>query len=531
MNLKNILVIFFFLLLSVTSEIFASDNSVATVVLMKGKAKAKLHDGTQIDIKLDQTVPEGAEINTSAKSFVKLIFIDKSTINLGPSSSILIQAFPKKEAGIIKLIKGQIRAEVTKNYMEMDDKSKSKLYIHTKSSAMGIRGTDFQVNYNHVNQNSSLIVFAGKVVMAHIDRASQNEIFEQKKLEMLVSNSTAVLVRQGQISAVNLAISDRALVPTKLAPKQLDALKENKTGLEEDTKNKKQFRDIVPPGVDSAVFINASPEIIKAEAVEAKGFFNDKTHEYKPSAGVIIDLKTVNIIAPPPDSKFDHATKTFVIADNFGKVDERSGQFKAPNGYELSSDGQFKPLGTEQNIAKAEKRIEQRTADSKPDIKESNSNEVPGAAPVSTRAVVPMDSTTANTSAPTVTRVDAATTTDATTPQSIKGASSAVAPVTTIAPVQASTRIAPIDNPAPTNAPPPIIAAAPINAPAPIVAPPPINAPATTNAPPPINAPNPIAVAPIRTNVTEPTPIIVSPPPVKPPVNQIQPPTTTQPKI
>ncbi|MBC7540065.1 MAG: FecR domain-containing protein [Bacteriovorax sp.] len=524
MNLKNIFVIFFILMLSITSEIFAFDNSVATVLLIKGKVKAKLNDGTQIDIKLDQTLPEGAEIITYAKSFIKLIFIDKSTINLGPSSSMLIQAFPKNEAGIIKLIKGQMRAEVTKNYMEMDDKSKSKLYIQTKSSAMGIRGTDFQVNYNPVNQNSSLIVFEGKVVMAHIDRANQNEVFEQKKLEMLVSNSTAVLVRQGQISAVNLAISDRALVPTKLAPKQLDALKENKTGLDEDTKNKKQFRDIVPPGVDSAVFINVSPDIIKAEAVEAKGFFNDKTHEYKPSAGAIIDLKTVNIIAPPPDSKFDHATKTFVIADNFGKVDERSGQFKAPNGYELSSEGQFQPSGTDQNKGKVDKRIEQRTADSRPDVKESNSNEVPVAASVSTRSVVPTDSTTANTSAPTVTRVDAATSTDATAPQPVKGASTATAPTASIAPVQAPTRIAPIDAQAPINAPPPIIAAAPINAPAPIVAPPPIIAPT------PINAPNPIAAAPIWTNVTEPTPIIVSPPPVKHHEHhQEQPPTITLP--
>ena len=176
MKLKNIVMIIF-ILLSLAGEIFAEEAKVATVLLLKGIVKAKLLDGKTIDLKKDQTLPEGAEVITSDRSFVKLIFIDKSIINLGPSSSMQIQAFPKKEAGIIKLIRGQMRAEVTKNYMEIDDKTKSKLYVQTKTSAMGIRGTDFQVNYNPANQNSSLIVFEGKVVMAHIDRANQNDVF------------------------------------------------------------------------------------------------------------------------------------------------------------------------------------------------------------------------------------------------------------------------------------------------------------------------------------------------------------------
>lgn len=87
-------------------------------------------------------------------------------MNLGPNSQMVINAFPKKEAGIITLVKGQIRSQVTKDYMEMEDKSKSKLYIKTKTAAMGIRGTDFQVNFNPQNQNTSLITFEGKVAMA-----------------------------------------------------------------------------------------------------------------------------------------------------------------------------------------------------------------------------------------------------------------------------------------------------------------------------------------------------------------------------
>lgn len=336
-----------FLLCLLLSGAVFSDENVATVVLKKGNVKARLKDGQIVDVKLEQALPEGVTLLTSERSFVKLIFIDKSQMNLGPSSSMLIQAFPRKEAGIIKLIKGQIRSEVTKNYMEMSDKSKSKLYIQTRTASMGIRGTDFQVNYNPENQNSSLIVFEGKVAMAHIDRSRGDEVFNQEKLEALVSSNTAVLVKQGQISAVNLNISDRALIPTKLAPKQFEGLKENTTGLEgannSGKENQKKYRDIVPPGGDSTTFLNVSPEALKAEKLQAQGFFNEKTHEYQPPAGAIIDLKTVNIIPPPNDAAFDHTTKTFAITDNYGKVDEKTGQYKAPTGYQLSNEGKFVP--------------------------------------------------------------------------------------------------------------------------------------------------------------------------------------------
>lgn len=516
MKLKTMLITLC-LLMSLSSNLFAESSNVATVLLLRGKVTAKLPDGNQIELKADQTLPEGAQLTTAAKSFVKLVFIDKSTLNLGPSSSMLIQAFPKKEAGIIKLIQGQIRAEVTKNYMEMDDKSKSKLYIQTKSSAMGIRGTDFQVNYNPANGNSSLIVFEGKVVMSHIDRANQNEVFIQNKLEMLVSSNSAVLVKQGQISAVNLNISDRALLPTKLAPKQLDALKENKTGLEgeDSAKNKKQFRDIVPPGVDSAAFTNVSVEALKSEVADAKSFFNEKTREYKPAAGAIIDLKTVNIIAPPPEAAFDHSTKTFVITENFGKIDEKSGQFKAPKGYELSNEGQYQVAAKEPKRP-GEMTGEPRVAGTKLPVKESGTVD-------SSVALAPVKSPL-----PTDTRIDSSLST-AVAPTLATAVAPSTAPTTTTlaAPKRLEPLAAPVTTIQPTTT---------------ITAPTQLLAPAPLAPPPPILAPAPIRLEPIQTNILPPPPpppVYVAPTLIKPPettttivpTTTISPTNTTLPKI
>lgn len=352
----------------ITTNIFAEANMVAKIILLRGQVKAKLSDGSVVDVKENQDIPEGAVLQTAEKSFAKLIFIDKSQMNLGPSSQMVINAFPKKEAGIITLVKGQIRSQVTKDYMEIDDKNKSKLFIKTNTAAMGIRGTDFQVNYNPENQNTALITFEGKVAMSHIDKNIRDEFFDQSKLEKVVSSDRAVMVVSGHVSAVNLNVAERAMVPTVLAPSQIDALKNNETGLKEnnsksDGKEDKQFRNPIPPGTDGTAFTNNSSEVEKSvtkiggsdeivksvkenEKVTTKtdsnGFFNDKTGEYKLPAGSIIDLKTVNIIPPPVNAVFDPNTKTYVVPEALGRVDKTTGEYKAPEGLKLEADGKFK---------------------------------------------------------------------------------------------------------------------------------------------------------------------------------------------
>jgi hypothetical protein len=345
---------------------------------MRGQVKAKLVDGSIVDVKPDQSIPEGATLQTAEKSFVKLIFIDKSQMNLGPNSQMIINAFPKKEAGIITLVKGQIRSQVTKDYMEMDDKSKSKLYIKTKTAAMGIRGTDFQVNFNPENQNTALITFEGKVAMANIEKGAREDHFDQGKLERVVSSDKAVMVEHGQISAVNLNVAERAMAPTLLGTKQIDALKDNETGMKESTEgDKKQFRNPLPPGVDSAIFSNIAKEITpdkeKSTKSDPNGFFNAKTGEYKLPAGSIVDLNTVNIIPPPSNAVFDPNSKTYVVPESYGKIDKSTGEYKAPEGLKLGTDGKFilvdaAAYSKTQAVNKEEKK-EEKKEDKKDDKK------------------------------------------------------------------------------------------------------------------------------------------------------------------
>jgi hypothetical protein len=121
----------------------------------------------------------------------------------------------------------------------------------------------------------------------------------------------------------------------------VSALKNNETGTKENSnENKtedKTFKAPIPPGTDGAMFAANAKDV----GQDVKGFFNDKTGEYKLPAGSIIDLQTVNIIPPPQNAMFDPNTKTFSVPDNFGKVDSSTGGYVAPEGLKLNSDGKF----------------------------------------------------------------------------------------------------------------------------------------------------------------------------------------------
>ncbi len=360
--------------LTLNCYLYAAD--VAKVIIMKGNALAILKDGQKLPIKLDMWLPEGAKIATEDRSFIKLLFIDKSQLNLGPKSEMIISSFPKNEAGIINLVKGQLRSKVTKDYMQINDKDKSKLFIKTASAAMGVRGTEFQVNYNEVNFNTSLITFEGTVRMAGIDKASREQDFFQRELEKMVSSDKSVPVREGQFSAVT-QLSDQALVPALLAPTQLETLKKNESGIIENS-NKgpdqvKNFNSPIPPGVDPTLFSNntkqidseiantiGNQEIVSKVGKEvegvntktntpAEGFYNPDTGAIKFPSGSVIDLKTVNVIPPPTNSVFDPNTKTFILPPNFGSIDKSTGNYNAPSGFKLNEQGVFVADETKNN--------------------------------------------------------------------------------------------------------------------------------------------------------------------------------------
>jgi len=346
------LALIFSLFLTLNLTVMGQEKGAAKVIVLKGKALA-LIGGKTSTLKRGDWLPVGAQVKTLERSFAKLLFIDKSTMNVGPSSQMKIDAFPKQDAGIITLVKGQIRSKVTKNYMQMNKKDKSKLFIKTKTAAMGVRGTDFQVSYSLKTQNTTLLTFEGSVAMAKLAAGASR--FNQALLEKAVSGPTAVMVRRGQFSGASPK-SEKTTVPVKISPIQLESLESKSApGLQSEgpessstSKPKKKFRKVVPPGVDAKTVANDGSELSKsmAGAVSSTATTNSpsktesKSTESGPKAGTIVHMETGLFISPPDDAVFDANTQTYEVPTDVAFVDPKSGELTT-NNFEISSTGKW----------------------------------------------------------------------------------------------------------------------------------------------------------------------------------------------
>ncbi len=378
----------FFILISIIAgpkALLAGNDKVAKVIILRGTVKASHKSGKDFFIeKKGAWLREGTSLETSKKSFIKLLFIDKSQMNLGPNSKMVITQFPKKKAGIIILIKGQLRSKVSKDYMGIQNKNQSKLFIKTRTAAMGVRGTDFQVNYNPINQATSLLTFEGSVAMAQINETIKGFQVNQQSLEKIVSSDQAVIVKQGQFSGTSNKQS-RVTSPVKINPAQLKVLEKNSSGINSPDKKpdskkegpKKSFRNPIPPGVNAKAFANNGASVDKAlkTAIGTKamgkvlkkinrskinapkvrdspeGRVNRVTGEVRPAAGGYIDMKTALYIPPPPGSAYDATTETYIPPPSFGSFNAKSGEYTNDK-YTFTDDGTFK---VKENI-KEEKR-------------------------------------------------------------------------------------------------------------------------------------------------------------------------------
>lgn len=368
-------------LASLAGQAFSNDG-VAKAIILRGTVKAKI-DGKVVQLKKGAWIKEGAMVATADKSFVKLLFIDKSSMNLGPNSQMQIKSFPKKDAGVISLMKGQLRSKVTKNYMDIKDKNKSKLFIKTKTAAMGVRGTDFQVNYNPINQTTALVTFAGAVAMAQLSERVRDN---QRDLEKIVNSSNAVIVKKGQYSGASPKQS-RVTIPVKISPAQLETMKSNDVPGAPDKSEQasakpaapaKQFRSVVPPGVDSKAVANEAKvdtvvaatvgtAVVKAVQVEIKqeeardnygpeteapppeGMYNAATGALAPKAGGYIDMTTALYVPPPQGSAFDAGHGVYVPPPEVGTIDPATGDYKNDH-YKLQPDGSYARLPSPETV-------------------------------------------------------------------------------------------------------------------------------------------------------------------------------------
>ncbi|MGZ3650099.1 MAG: FecR family protein [Bdellovibrionota bacterium] len=184
------------------------------VLVVRGEVKT----GNGKNLQAEEVVRQNSVVSTGAKSFVKIWLADGSTFSLGAESSMRLSPVKAQEPLLLDLLLGTIRAKVIKSQvMGADGKPKEKLFIRTKTAAMGIRGTDFYVSLSPQSEATTLITFEGLVAFSK--RMNQNE----SPAESLAASS----VKQVGLGYFSEVREDTAApsFPSAVPPARLEQLK------------------------------------------------------------------------------------------------------------------------------------------------------------------------------------------------------------------------------------------------------------------------------------------------------------------
>ncbi len=339
-----------------------SNSYVGKVVKVRGEA-SQLSPGKEraVSVKKGDMIQEDTSILTYKRSIVILKLIDKSKMTIGPNSKVIIQTITRNKGSLVGLLVGKIRTEVQKNVKR---ENLNKLIVKTKSAALGIRGTDFQVIYNSDNNATSLVTFKGNVAMVKIKNVKKKEdveydksvadesdnkndnVDEFKELNLKLASKEVVEVVEGRFAGTYQNLK-RASLPVKISPTQFDILKDNKDFSNKINKKRRakkisKIRDL------------------KGEA-PPEGFYNEKTGEYAPRAGGLIDFETGIYVQPEKNAKFDKKNRVY-IPKAVGRISKSSGKYIAPKGFKLDSATGFVAINKSKDIVQIKEQLNNNIA-------------------------------------------------------------------------------------------------------------------------------------------------------------------------
>jgi hypothetical protein len=331
-----------FIFLLTYSSIAMAAKKVAIVKLLRGEVNI-LSLGKTDKLKVNDWVEEGSLIRTAEKSFAKLIFIDKSQMNIGPGSEVKIEKFDGKDSGVIDLVKGKVRSQVSKDYLQIQQ-DKSKLFIKTSSAVMGVRGTDFILSTN--GKSTSAILFEGEIAF---NKLGGEKPRNNSGLEHIVNRG--VRMYPGEFSVVD-KFDSFPTVPALLNVHQRERLEKSatftSTRAPASVKKVAGKLSIVPPGLNGKLVSNSAQSLKKvmvqtrAPASQVRSPASSNPNGYikgnllKPANGSFLHVDSGVIIPPGPTSVYDGNSNTYLGTE--GSVG-MNGDFIPPSNIEINSDG------------------------------------------------------------------------------------------------------------------------------------------------------------------------------------------------
>jgi len=336
-----------FLLISFLSLSCWADN--IQVSLVRGKVKFINSSKEESIVTKGMVIESNGMIQTEAKSFVRLSFKDGSLLNIGPKSLMALNHQLSHKPKLIEMIRGQVRGMInpkTKPEKGYDHK----MIVKTRSASIGVRGTDFVVIYNDKNLVTSNITLKGEV---DLFKKTDEEIYNSLREEWDEKDHFSDLGQSDELIGIeeDLRHHKTKRIPIghfsgafpsyegahraiKISDQQLLALSENKSLKSNDGKRPK---DILSTGIalgENQKISNSDliPEPMKNDHIEQDNYNSKDSNNIGIKDGGYVDLNTGIYIAPPEGSPRDDKSGKFVMPDDLGGIDPKTGEYFPPRG-------------------------------------------------------------------------------------------------------------------------------------------------------------------------------------------------------
>ncbi|MBF0364016.1 MAG: FecR domain-containing protein [Oligoflexia bacterium] len=213
-----------------------SGGGYAKVLMVRGEVFVKSNSNQETTpLAIGEVVSENDVIATGDNGVAKIKLDDETIMVIGKNSKMKIPVLgtSASSTSIVRLISGKIRSQVRKlnNSEEGAEKEgeqevRHRFFMVTANAAMGVRGTDFQVEFDERKQLTSLTTFSGVVAIAAVKMGASgiSKMAMERELnkELNRQGDSLALVKKQQQTELRGA-SSSVPVPIRLKP---EALKE-----------------------------------------------------------------------------------------------------------------------------------------------------------------------------------------------------------------------------------------------------------------------------------------------------------------
>jgi hypothetical protein len=198
----------------------AADHS-GRVALLKGKGTFERSKKVS-PLASGLMVMEGDIIVTAAKSFVRIIMKDETTLSLGPKSKLVIQEFQYKQGTIRKTIYNLIEGKM-RSFIRKKTKGNESVQVNSDTISIAVRGTEILSNSYLVKGNATndVMLLSGKAE-AHV-MGMKGGMLDLKSGQAL--NSGKAIMEGGAVTNVSAeTINALKKNPNAFMPNMQDAL-------------------------------------------------------------------------------------------------------------------------------------------------------------------------------------------------------------------------------------------------------------------------------------------------------------------